>query len=261
VVIDIETREAFLRAIFDRPADDTPRLVYADWLEEHGDYALAELIRLQCELDVLRQRTSSPPPAHLAARAEELIDAIYYDGNAPGRIVTGGLPWPTAIYVTADELADPEAFRLRAVTRNPEWFGTDKLKVTVGRIVDGQPFDVIFTAAATRKVSRLILSGIEEGLPEFGTNKSAAIIHVNVEYHIRPVISTAGVVALARHRGAHRLTELDLTYNDLGTDAARALIRSPVLDNLRSLRLMEGNRLRGRVWQDVVERFGEDVVS
>src|SRR5262249_44868579 len=29
---------------------DAPRLVYADWLEEHGDAARAEFIRVQCEL-------------------------------------------------------------------------------------------------------------------------------------------------------------------------------------------------------------------
>ena len=29
--------EAFVRAVVDRPGDDTPRLVYADWLDEHGD--------------------------------------------------------------------------------------------------------------------------------------------------------------------------------------------------------------------------------
>ena len=35
------------RAILDDPDNDTPRLVYADWLEERGDPARAELIRLQ----------------------------------------------------------------------------------------------------------------------------------------------------------------------------------------------------------------------
>ena len=39
-----------LRAILDDPDDDTPRLVYADWLDEHGDEARAEFIRLQVEL-------------------------------------------------------------------------------------------------------------------------------------------------------------------------------------------------------------------
>ena len=43
-------REALLRAICDNPDDDTPRLVFADWLQEHGDEARAEFIRVQVEL-------------------------------------------------------------------------------------------------------------------------------------------------------------------------------------------------------------------
>lgn len=42
-------REALLRAVCDSPTDDTPRLIYADWLEENGDPERAEFIRLQCE--------------------------------------------------------------------------------------------------------------------------------------------------------------------------------------------------------------------
>jgi uncharacterized protein (TIGR02996 family) len=42
--------EAFLRAIGAAPEDDAPRLVYADWLDDRGDAARAEFIRVQCEL-------------------------------------------------------------------------------------------------------------------------------------------------------------------------------------------------------------------
>ena len=45
--------EAFLQDILAQPDDDTPRLVYADWLEDHGDPDRAEFIRVQCELDKL----------------------------------------------------------------------------------------------------------------------------------------------------------------------------------------------------------------
>ena len=58
-----------------------------------------------------------------------------------------------------------------------------------------------------------------------------------------------------------RITALDLRNNDLDNDAARALVQSPYLDNLKRLQLLEGNRLRGKVWQQVIERFGEDVVG
>src|SRR4051812_11357698 len=43
-------RDALLAAVFARPADDAPRLVYADWLDEHGEPAQAAFIRAQIEL-------------------------------------------------------------------------------------------------------------------------------------------------------------------------------------------------------------------
>jgi uncharacterized protein (TIGR02996 family) len=54
----MDVQAAILAAIADRPDDDTPRLAYADWLEDHaGDLpdpaaarARAEFIRVQCEV-------------------------------------------------------------------------------------------------------------------------------------------------------------------------------------------------------------------
>ena len=42
-------REAFMRAICENPDDDTPRLVFADWLQEHDEEERAEFIRVQVE--------------------------------------------------------------------------------------------------------------------------------------------------------------------------------------------------------------------
>jgi len=44
------TDEDFIRTIIDDPDDNSVRLVYADWLEEHGD-PRGEFLRLQCALD------------------------------------------------------------------------------------------------------------------------------------------------------------------------------------------------------------------
>lgn len=46
---------ALLAAISEHPEEDTPRLVYADWLDEHDLPVRAEFIRLQCELDRRRR--------------------------------------------------------------------------------------------------------------------------------------------------------------------------------------------------------------
>ncbi len=40
--------DAFLATIKEHPSNNGPRLVYADWLEEHGACDRAELIRLHC---------------------------------------------------------------------------------------------------------------------------------------------------------------------------------------------------------------------
>ena len=41
--------EAFLATIRDRPDDDGPRLIYADYLDEQGD-CRGDFIRIQCAL-------------------------------------------------------------------------------------------------------------------------------------------------------------------------------------------------------------------
>lgn len=46
-------RDALIAAICANPADDTPRLVFADWCGENGDPERLEFIRLQCELHAL----------------------------------------------------------------------------------------------------------------------------------------------------------------------------------------------------------------
>jgi uncharacterized protein (TIGR02996 family) len=46
----VEQEQAFLAAIDEAPDEDTSRLVYADWLEENGQPARAEFLRLQCRM-------------------------------------------------------------------------------------------------------------------------------------------------------------------------------------------------------------------
>jgi uncharacterized protein (TIGR02996 family) len=61
-----------LQAILEDPEDDTPRLIYADWLEENGDEARAEFIRLQCAL--ARMPEADPRRPDLHEREAELLD-------------------------------------------------------------------------------------------------------------------------------------------------------------------------------------------
>ena len=65
------THEAnFLRDILENPGDDTPRLIYADWLDERGD-PRGMFIRVQCAL--ARVPDDDPCRAELMRREKSLL--------------------------------------------------------------------------------------------------------------------------------------------------------------------------------------------
>lgn len=66
-------REAFIAAIAATPAADLPRLVFADWLDEHDEPALAEFVRAHVRLYHLRPGTAEH--AAVAERCDELMSA------------------------------------------------------------------------------------------------------------------------------------------------------------------------------------------
>lgn len=68
-----DDQQALLNAILANPADDLPRLVYADWLEEHNDPDRAEFIRLQCELHPIRYQWHKPEVVRLLRREQQLL--------------------------------------------------------------------------------------------------------------------------------------------------------------------------------------------
>ncbi len=75
-------RDALLAAITAEPDEDTPRLVYADWLDEHDEGDRAEFIRVQCRLQHLSLRSAEGE--RLAARAGELCAKLFGHLDAVG---------------------------------------------------------------------------------------------------------------------------------------------------------------------------------
>src|SRR5262245_53183872 len=70
-----DERSALLAAVCDVADDDGPRLVYADWLEEHGDEVdrdRAAFIRLQ--LDQARLPEYDPRQDRLGEEARKLLN-------------------------------------------------------------------------------------------------------------------------------------------------------------------------------------------
>jgi len=76
--------EAFLQTVCANPADDAPRLIYADYLEETGDpvrVARAEFIRLQCQLEALADH--EPHRQAMQQREAVLLAAYLRKWNGP----------------------------------------------------------------------------------------------------------------------------------------------------------------------------------
>src|SRR5262245_25936713 len=77
--------DAFLCSVIESPNDDAPRLVYADWLEDQGDTARAEFIRLQIEAARLPEGDARRPG--LEERARHLLGRHLDDWLGPLRLL------------------------------------------------------------------------------------------------------------------------------------------------------------------------------
>ena len=69
---------AFLAAIAAEPDEDTPRLAFADWLDENDRPDEAELVRVQCELEPVRATHGAPRTDEL----HKLNETLYWAPRA-----------------------------------------------------------------------------------------------------------------------------------------------------------------------------------
>jgi uncharacterized protein (TIGR02996 family) len=81
-------RLVFLRAIRAHPDDDTARLAFADWLDEHDEPERAEFIRVQIELEPIRTRIDIPRARELHQREDELLRAHGDDWLGTNHLLT-----------------------------------------------------------------------------------------------------------------------------------------------------------------------------
>jgi uncharacterized protein (TIGR02996 family) len=102
--------DALLRAVLAEPDDDTPRLIYADWLDEHDQHPRAAFIRDQIE--AVRAEPYGPQARTAEARAADLLREHSADWLAglPGNVLlrfergfVGGVEGPPAEFARAAE--------------------------------------------------------------------------------------------------------------------------------------------------------------
>ncbi len=249
-------RGAFLRAIRDRPHDDLPRLVYADWLDEHGDPERAEFIRLQCAL------AAAPPGGRDADRRRERA-LLMRHGRAwrRGQPQDGAGPFFRGFVVPQLVMSAAEF-----VAAGDDLFRDAPLWSV--RLHEARP--VLAAVLASPHLGRLYgLSMPNTGLDAEDAGRIAACAALAELRELElpgNQIWSEGLEALAASPYLAKLRTLDLSdnahasYAGTGqptfTDAAvRALVDSPHLGNLETVRLRLTD-ISGPAWRSLLGRFG-----
>lgn len=96
----LSDRDALLAAIRANPDEDTPRLVFADWLEESGDHHRAEFVRVQCELARLAADRSDSRPVYDFLRDRDWVTRPAADWTQ----IDDGIHRRVALAMRADDL-------------------------------------------------------------------------------------------------------------------------------------------------------------
>jgi uncharacterized protein (TIGR02996 family) len=200
---------AFLADIKEHPHEDGLRLIFADWLEEHGDaldQARAELIRCQIEHD--RLPSEAPERAEHGRRARELQQK---HGKAWLGPLEGWLSnWSCQRGLLSVAL-DAEKLRshaLAGLAATETWAWVD---------------EVYLTPAGDNDVARLGQGPLLSAIVSLGFRGGN--------------VGPAGTQALGRLPLVARLHRLDLDLNRISDRGLRALLASPHLRQLRTLEL------------------------
>ena len=183
---DMLEHEPFLQTILEHPEADWPRLVYGDWLEERGETAHAELIRVQCEMakrscrGERRQLLRSDRPNSCAAR---VCGAPAGDGAgraSQGHTAAGG-EVPAPGWSRTSSLAG--ASRWRPISNLP-WDKVLSVRLSIGRPVE---------PGCWRRFCR--------GRGRGGSRRSASGKCRSRDAHFRPLVGSKQLHQFARVRG------------------------------------------------------------
>ena len=232
-------RAAFLRMICDNPGDDGPRLVYADWLEECGDTARSEFIRLQierCNLPLLdyagRQR--------LTRQCEEQygISGAAWRTELPA---LAGVTWGVFRrgFVHSATVSNAETFAQQADALFAAAPVEEVVFTTLG--VDGAK--LLAGLPHLARVTCLCASNAQLG--DEGLGALVGSRHVaNLKQLLadRNGFSSEGAEHIARSQHLANLVELFLPGNQIGDSGAQALAAAAGLPNVEEVTL-SGNNL------------------
>jgi uncharacterized protein (TIGR02996 family) len=252
--------DALLRAVLAVPADDAPRLVYADWLEEHGDADRAAFIRAQVEL----ARMKMPDPRWdgltqiertLWHKHREAWTAWIADWAEATEFHRGFLERIRC--EAADFLARADEVRLRTPLTGVRLDGRADIAVPLfrSRVLEGLrslTLSVDVPAGAWKHLAECPYLGQLEELDLDSRGPGAEIVTALVESvalnSIRELklkwcaLGDEQTARLVRHPWAARLRRLDLSSNHIGPEGGEVIAEAPHLAGLEFLNL-RGNPL------------------
>ncbi|MCI0703025.1 MAG: TIGR02996 domain-containing protein [Planctomycetia bacterium] len=247
-----DDQRALWSAIRANPLEDTPRLMYADWLQENGDEARAEFIRLQCSITHLDpdRRKGKKQRLALEAREKELFTVHRDKWLAPFQaILTASYRWDSggrwfsgARFVEMPFrrgfLAGAEFTLISArmlAEAGDELEPVDCVEVRGGRDYDHASVVLIGQWSGAGCVTSLVISGATNAdvaaivRPDYLRNLSHLSLYGNV--------TDVGVEELAAWPRAASLKSLHLGWNPITNRGAFALAGSPYLTGLTNLDL------------------------
>jgi uncharacterized protein (TIGR02996 family) len=266
----METEDAALwRAVVAEPHDDAPRLVYADWLEEHDQPERAEFIRTQCRLAALDE--DAPERSALDRRERQLWlkHKSAWKGDLPGRLrefpFRRGFVHPEKVGgkqflgLSDEVLAHAPLWDVRlTLVRDPGTIDrlaeTDRLRRLAGLEVEGMGLGPLRLAyllwhPAVENVRGLGLRGgpcTPDHLRAVVGSPAAARL-TRLTLHSAPALGPEGAEILARSETARNLESLTLVNCGLGDAGLRILLSSPHLTGLKELRVPSNGLTAGAI--------------
>jgi uncharacterized protein (TIGR02996 family) len=216
--------QAFLQDILEHPDDDAPRLIYADWLDDHGDADRAEFIRVQVELAHLT--ADFPRRRELAFRSWQLREEH-------------GERWAEPIRPFVEEWHFHRGFIERVVVAADKLLSQGE---TLFRLAPIQRFRLTDARGDTRFLG---------SLPDWMKVTSLDLVGNEFQDDLLPALATCPALP--------SLKRFVLSCNPLRDGATELLCRHPCFDHLEGL-FCGGNPMTDQGRQRLRVRFGERVV-
>jgi uncharacterized protein (TIGR02996 family) len=241
--------QALYRAIVAAPEDDTPRLVYADWLDEHDRPEEAEFIRLGCALEA--QRPDHPDYPDWEQRHEELKSWLGTHEPRSAPRLAGGLAlddgpawWQNSRrgfprYLDYERTGWSGRRSMRALAAALEKaFDLLPTRWLVVRFLTTAQLDELLRQPVVERLEVLTLQLATDAEPQDEACRLiAACGRLRGLKGLLPAfdIGTAGAEALARSDNLTRLEWLDWSFSQLSPEGMRTLAAAPWFRNLKAL--------------------------